>query len=102
MSDKENTLPTGCSIRLLAYRFIKVKKGIYASLITAVREKYKRALLALLFSLLHSFMFTASVFIRCFSTPIVLEHYSTVTTFILFVFRLRFLNDIFSSQRLLS
>jgi hypothetical protein len=49
-------------------------------------------------SLLQSFIFIVSAFTYSYSTLIVIGHYLRVTTTILFLFSLCYLNDIFSYQ----
>ena len=74
------------------------RKVTYASVITAVKERKKCALLQFIFRFSRSFTFASSAFIHSSSTPIVLWHYLTVTTTIVFLFNLRYQNDMFSYQ----
>jgi hypothetical protein len=64
---------------------------------TAVKERIKTYAPRIFIQFVcFSFGFTTSAFTYSSSTPIILGHYLTVTTTILFVFSLRFSNDIFS------
>ncbi len=82
-----------------AYFFVNMKrKMIYASVITAEKEQYKRVLFALLFSFLHSFVFTTSAFTHFRSISIVRGHHLTVSNTMLFGFSLSYLNEILSYQ----